>query len=172
LSGSLGYAFNGTDNYVTYPITLNTANPTDVYTLQYYGSLPSESINRDFFTKEVFSNGWDTIYSPSTNAFTFRDQAGSDKGATFTTVLGSKQLITITVNAGSNVCELYVGPSFITNFSAGAVLNFNAASVQFRFGWNANADATFWKGGVSVILLYNKVILLINSSSFFIDRLW
>jgi hypothetical protein len=93
LSGSLGYAFNGTDNYVTYPITLNTINPTDSYTLQYYGSLPSESLNRDFFTKEIFTNGWDTIYEPSLNRFIFRDQAGQDKRASFTPVCHCDELV-------------------------------------------------------------------------------
>jgi hypothetical protein len=53
---------------------------------------------------------------------------------------------------------LYLGATLNNTFSSGIVTNFNAASVPFRFGWNSNADATFWKGGVSDILLYNKVL--------------
>jgi hypothetical protein len=157
LSGSLGYAFNGTDNYVTYPITLS-GQPTTAYTLQYYGTLASESLSRDFFTKELYTTGWDTIYEPSSNRFVFRDTAPQDKRATFTPVFGTKQLITITTNTTTDLMQLYVNDSFITNFSAGAVGTFNSASVPLRFGFNVDGDATYWKGAVSDILLYNKVL--------------
>lgn len=159
LSGSLGYAFNGTNNYVTYPITL-VGQPSSSYTLQYYGSLPSESVNRDFFVKEVYSNGWDLIFdgASSPDRFVFRDNAGSDKRANISTVLAEKQLITITANENTDLMELYVNSAFVTNFTAGAVNNFNASAVPFVFGFNTNGDATYWKGGVSDLLLYNKVL--------------
>ena len=161
-TGSLGYAFNGTDNYVTYPITLN-GQPSSSYTLQYFGSLPSESVNRDFFVKEDYINGWDTIFegARTPDKFNFRDVGGADKlSPDFTTIPSQRQLITITVNATTNVIELYVGNTFIGNFSrtTDVVNNFNAVNRPFVFGWNANSDATFFKGGISDLILYNKVL--------------
>jgi hypothetical protein len=158
-SGSLGYEFNGTNNYVTYPITLN-GQPSSSYTLQYYGTLPSESVNRDFFVKQVYNNGWDTLFDAgsSPDRFVFRDIPGSDKRANITPTFASKQLITITANTTTDVLQLYVNDLFVTNFSAGGVNNFNSASVPFVFGFNTDGDATYWKGAVSDILLYNKVL--------------
>lgn len=156
-SGSFGWAFNGTNNYVTYATNL-VGQPSSTYTLQYYGTIPSESLNRDFFVKQIFSNGWDTLYEPTTNRFIFRDVAGSDKGATFTEVFASKQLFTITANANTNVMELYINDTFITNFTGGEVNNFNSASVPFVFGFNTQGDATYWKGAVHDLLLFNTVL--------------
>jgi hypothetical protein len=159
LSGSLGYAFNGTDNYVTYPTTL-VGQPSSSYTLQYYGTLPSESIDRDFFNKNVYSNGWDILFEVTTSPdrFVFRDIPGSDKRANITTVLGQKQLITITADAATDNLQLYVGPTFITNFTGGGVNDFNLASVPFVFGFNTDTATTYWKGAVSDLLLFNKVL--------------
>jgi len=159
LSGSLGYAFNGTNNYVTYPTTL-VGQPSSSYTLQYYGSLPSESVvNRDFFVKEDYTNGWDTIWEQSVPRFVLRDVAGGDRRSpSFTPTYGAKQLITITANDSTNVIELYVNNTLIGNFS-GVLLNaFNVAARPFVFGFNTNSDATYFKGGVTALLLYNKVL--------------
>ena len=162
LTGSLGYEFNGTNNYVTYPTTL-VGQPSSSYTLQYYGSLPSESVNRDFFVKEDYINGWDTIFegARTPDKFNFRDVGGADKlSPDFTTIPSQRQLITITVNATTNVIELYVGNTFIGNFSrtTDVVNNFNAVNRPFVFGFNSNSDATYFKGGVTALLLYNKVL--------------
>ena len=156
-SGSFGYSFNGTNNYVTYPTNL-VGQPSSTYTLQYYGTIPSESLNRNFFVKEVFSNGWDTLYEPSTDRFIFRDVTASDKGATFTEVFASKQLYTITANANTNVMQLYINDTFITNFTGGEVNNFDEATVPFVFGFNGFPDATYWKGAVHDLLLFNTVL--------------
>jgi len=159
LSGSLGYGFNGTNNYVTYPITLN-GQPSSSYTVQYYGSIPSESLNRDFFVKQVYSNGWDMLYdgASSPDRFVFRDVAAADKRANITPTLATKQLITITVNADTDLMELYLNDTFVTNFTAGGVNNFNVATQPLVFGFNTDGDATYWKGAVSDLLLFNKVL--------------
>jgi hypothetical protein len=160
-SGSLGLAFNGTNNYVSYANTLN-GQPSSSYTLQYLGSLPSESVNYDFFVKEDYNNGWDTIFggATTTDQFIYRDVAGADKTIDTTTVYATRRFITITVNASTNVIQLYVGNTFIGNFSrtTDVVNNFNAANVPFVFGWNENSDATFFKGAATDLILYNKVL--------------
>jgi hypothetical protein len=161
LTGSLGYEFNGTDNYVTYPINL-VATPSSSYTLQYYGSIPSENINRDMFNREDYNNGWDLLYdaNASPDRLVLRDTPGGDRRRTFTPTLGSKQLITVTVDTTTEILQLYIGGTFIGNFSGTSNVNaFNAGiGTPFKFGWNADTDSTFWKGGVSDLILYNRIL--------------
>jgi hypothetical protein len=165
LTGSLGYEFNGIDNYVTYPITL-VGQPSGSWTMQYYGSLPSESINRDFFVKDSYANGWDTVFDPVfsspayTDRFLFRDTGGQDWKKTWNPGrYDQKKLITITVRTDIDSIGLWVNIYYEgAFFDGGPINNFNSANAPFRFGWNADGDATFWKGGVSSILLYNKVL--------------
>ena len=160
LSGSLGYSFNGTNNYVTYPSTL-VGQPSSSYTLQYYGTLPSETTNRDFFVKGYYDDGWDTIYRGSdTNDFAYRGDAGFDKiSPAITPTYGQKQLITIRVDTTTNLMDLYVNTTSSGDFSRiGYINEFNSGSLPLVFGWNSNGDATFWKGAVSDLLVYNKVL--------------
>jgi hypothetical protein len=160
LSGSLGYAFNGTNNYVTYPTTL-VAEPSSSYTLQYYGTLPSESTNRDFFVKGYYNDGWDTIYRGSdTKDFVYRGEAGFDKvSAAITPVYAQKQLITIRVDSTTNLMDLYVNNTSLGNFSRiGYINEFNTGTIPLAFGWNIDGDSTYWKGAVSDLLVFNKVL--------------
>jgi hypothetical protein len=161
LTGSLGYSFNGTDNYITYPINL-VATPSSSWTMQYYGSIPSESVNRDMFVRQDYLNGWDLIYDGGNDPerLVFRDTPGGDRRMEITPTYASKQLITVTVNASSNVIQLYVNGTFIGNaIGSGDVNNFNAGiGTPFVFGWNADTDAGFWKGGVSDLILYNRIL--------------
>ena len=159
LSGSLGYEFNGTNNYVSYESTL-VGQPSASWTMQYYGSLPSESLNRDFFCKDFYNDGWDILYRGGTDDFVFRDSGGGDRiSSIITPTLGQKQLITITAYEVDNEIKLYINSSFIGNFSGTSDINpFNDSTQKLKFGFNANGDATYWKGGVTALLLYNKVL--------------
>lgn len=178
MSGSLGYAFNGTDNYVTFPTNL-VGQPSSSWTLQYYGTLPSESTNRDMWCKEVVTNGWDTIYrGEDQRDFVLRVRTGSDAiSPQISSSLAQKVLITIAISNlapfASNV-TLYRNGSLIGSFTnAGAVNeNFNSVSVPFVFGYNADSAATYWKGAVSDILLYSKELSAteVSASYFYLSN--
>jgi len=158
LSGSLGYAFNGTNNYLTYPLSL-VAEPSYSYTLQYYGSLPSETTNRDFFVKGYYNDGWDTLYRGSdTKDFVYRGDAGFDKvSPAITPIYAEKHLITIRVNSTTNLMDLYVNNTSLGDFSRiGYINEFNTGSLPLVFGWNIDGDGTYWKGAVSDLLVFNK----------------
>jgi hypothetical protein len=107
-SGSLGIAFNGTDNYLQYVQPL-TNQPTNNWTMQFFGTLFNDGISRDLFCKVDYTNGWDSIWNPVLPAgrlFVFRDVAGNDKTRAFTNVTAVKQLITMTVNDSTNTVVL------------------------------------------------------------------
>lgn len=158
-TGSNGFMFNGTDNYLTWPTTL-VGQPSSSYSVQYYGVPFSSAANYDFFVKEVYTNGWDMIYQPSFAKIVFRDTAGGDKSsATFTPSTTVKQQLVVTVDDASNVVTLYRNGALVGNFSGTSAVNaFNAVAVPFVFGYNANGDATYFKGSVASVALYNKVI--------------
>ena len=160
LTGSNGFMFNGTDNYLNWATNL-TATPSSSYTLQYYGTPFSSSVNYDFFCKDFYTNGWDLIYEPGPTKITYRDVGGSDKtSSVFTPSTTTKQQLVITVNATTNVIELYRNGAFVGNFNrtTDVVNDFNADASPFKFGFNTNADATYFKGSLASVALYNKVI--------------
>jgi hypothetical protein len=160
LTGSNGFMFNGTNNYLNWATTL-TGQPSSSYTLQYYGVPFSSSVNYDFFVKDFYTNGWDTIYEPGPTKITFRDNAGADKTSSlFTPSTTDKQQIVLTVNADTNVIQFYRNGAFVGNFNrtTDVVNNFNADASPFKFGFNTNADATYFKGSLASVALYNRVI--------------
>jgi hypothetical protein len=73
---------------------------------------------------------------------------------------GSKILVTITANADTNTTELYVNNTYITGSIGGdeTVSPFNISSLPLKFGFNTQGDATYFKGTVSSLLLYNKIL--------------
>ena len=159
-TGSNGFMFNGTDNYLNWPITL-TGQPSSSYSIQYYGVPFVGGVNYDFFAKDFYTNGWDLIYQPGTNNLVYRDVGGGDKTSpTFTPSTSVKQQLVITVNATTNVIELYRNGAFVGNFSLSSdvVNNFNADASPFKFGFNTNTDATYFKGSLASVALYNRVI--------------
>jgi hypothetical protein len=159
-TGSNGFMFNGTDNYLNWATTL-VGQPSSSYTLQYYGVPFSSSVNYDFFVKDFYTNGWDFIYEPGPTKITYRDSAGNDKTSSiFTPSTTTKQQIVLTVNATTNVIEFYRNGAFVGNFNrtTDVVNNFNDFASPFKFGFNTNGDATYFKGSLASVALYNKVI--------------
>ena len=161
LTGSNGFMFNGTNNYLNWPITL-TGEPSSSYSIQYYGvPFDNPATNYDFFAKDFYTDGWDLIYEPGYARLTYRDNDGADKNSSnFTPSTTEKQQLVITVNATTNVIELYRNGAFVGNFSrtTDVVNNFNVFGSPFKFGFNTNTDATYFKGSLASVALYNRII--------------
>jgi hypothetical protein len=154
-----GFAFNGTNNYLNWPSTL-VGQPSSSYTLQYYGLVTSASVNYDFFAKDFYTNGWDTIYEQNNtgNRIIYRNVAGLDEPlAYFTQSVGVKQQIVITVNNTTDSINFYRNGQLVeTTFAF--IDDFNQYDSPFKFGFNTNADATYFNGTLASVALYNKAI--------------
>jgi hypothetical protein len=154
LSGSLGYEFNGTNNYLTYPEPLSST-PSGSWTLQWYGTMYNDSVARDLYCKDFYNDGWDIIYN-GTGSLTYRDQSGADKSIAITNVSATKTLWTLVGNDTANSIVVYKNGTSVGTMSAGAVNSFNASGTPFKFGFNTNTDATYFKGTIAELLVYNK----------------
>lgn len=157
LSGSLGYAFNGTNNYLTFPTNL-TATPSSSYSVQWWGSsFISSSTNYFLFSKGGYANGWDTLYRPNDKSLVFRDTAGGDQIYVTNYNGGSKALFTINVTTNDfNIGSFYFNKTgSLDNMRANA---FNSSSVPLRFGFNVNSDATLFKGTAAGLTVYNRML--------------
>lgn len=162
LSSSLGYAFNGSNNYLEWSTAL-TGLPTGSYTLQFWGSAYSTgstsnpTTNYFLYNKLDYANGWDTIYRGYNGSILFRDKPGLDVTYNAGYSGGQKVLFTYVVNLSSPVGAIYSNKS-------GSLLNlqantFNSASAQpLRFGYKADADANWFKGTVTALTLYNRAL--------------
>ena len=163
LTGSsleFGYAFNGTDNYFTYPEPVNST-PTGSYTLQFYGTFNFDGQNRDYFAKNDFDNGWGIPVTPEFGGnFVYRPIAGGDKPTNANVTGASNKLVTMTFNDDTNIVQLYVNTTLAdTNSNGSNVEPFNSASaVPFTFGYNPQGDATYFKGSWKDITLYNRIL--------------
>jgi hypothetical protein len=161
-SGSLGLEFNGTNNYLTYPASL-TATPSSSWTMQWYGTFYNTGSNRDLFGKVDYQDGWDTIYGP--NYFgagqyvAFRDVSGQDNNKVFTNTPAVKILLTMACNADTDKVSFFVNT---TNFGTGSantpVNDFSVSSGPLRFGFNTDTDATYFKGTMSDLIIYNRIL--------------
>ena len=163
-SGSLGLAFNGTDNYLTYTNTL-VATPSSSWTMQWYGSFyntGSTPTNYDLFGKTTYLDGWDSIYSPyyfgQGQSLVFRDISGQDRNYTVQNVPATKMLYTMTVDSDINIANIYVNTLSITSSLTLNINPFNVSTGSLTFGFNADTDATYFKGTMSDIILYNRIL--------------
>jgi hypothetical protein len=158
-SGSLGVEFNGTDNYITYTQPL-TATPSGSWTLQWYGTMFNDNTSRDLFCKDSFANGWDTIWqptsTPSTTQLLYRDVSGSDKRRIITNTSAEKALWTLLGNDSAERVTVYKNTTLIGDMTAGGVNAFNVASLPLKFGFNTNGDATYFKGTIQDLIIYNR----------------
>lgn len=165
-SGSLGLAFNGTNNFLTYPNTLAGGEPTTQWTMQWYGSFyntGSTPTNYDLFGKTSYSDGWDTVYSPyyfgQGQSLVFRDVTGQDRNFTVQNVPATKMLYTMTVNSVTNLVNIYVNTLSITSSLASNLNDFNASTGSMTFGYtDLDTDATYFKGTMSDLILYNRIL--------------
>jgi hypothetical protein len=158
---------------LTYKQPLTNA-PTDVWTMQLFGNIIANiaySRNQDLWCKEIYSNGWDTVYTRPgglgiKERVLFRDNAGddlvienpsdsiADSGSS-----GINQLITLVANANTDTLKLYVNGDLIGTDS-GSINTFNDANTPLVFGWNADTDADGLNGNVKNLLLYNRELSL------------
>jgi len=163
-SGSLGWEFNGTDNFITYPnpVLFSSASipPANVFTLQWYGSMYNDGITRFLFTKRD-GLGWDTLWSAGAGAIIYRGPGGLDKEIYGIGNVSEKTLWTLIVydlaGISGEVVYLYKNGSYVGELSGGFTNNFDYNStIPLTFGWNANTDATYFKGAISDLLVYNR----------------
>jgi hypothetical protein len=157
LSGSLGYAFNGTNNYLTFPTNL-TATPSSSYSIQWWGSsFISSSTNYFLFSKGGYANGWDTLYRPNDKSLVFRDTAGGDQIYVTNYNGGNKALFTVNVTTNDfGIGSFYFNKTgSLDNMRANA---FNSSSVPLRFGFNVNSDGTLFKGTAAGLTVYNRML--------------
>jgi hypothetical protein len=76
---------------------------------------------------------------------------------------GSVFLITITadsIDPINDTTQLYVNGAFVSEQVGASINAFNVSSLPFKFGFNTNTDATYWRGNTKSLLLYNKVLSL------------
>lgn len=170
LSGSFGYWFNGTDNYLTYPTTL-TNTPTNDWTMIYLIAPFDDGTNDFLFGKKDYIDGWDTIISPNpgsgtygctagyTKRIMFRDNAGGDVlGCNNINIYGTNNVIVQQVsNSGAGLYKVYINNLLYSNQSV-AVNTFTVSTQPLRFGYQADTDAYFYHGAVKQILLYNRIL--------------
>jgi hypothetical protein len=154
-TGSIGLAFDGTGNYFTYPEPVNNT-PTGSYTLQFYGTIQIESLNRDFFCKEDFDNGWDYVITPYPE-IVYRQFNSGDSSLDGPIANMPIKLITITADI-AGVLKLYIDSTLIkTNNPVVEAFN-SGTGVKFKFGFNTQPDGTYFKGSFKDIILYNRVL--------------
>jgi hypothetical protein len=154
-SASLGLEFNGTNNFFTYPEPVN-ATPTGSFTLQFYGTINFDSENRDYFCKNSFEDGWDTVATPYPE-IVYRPVAGSDISLDGPIDGAAVKLITTTFDT-AGTCELYIDDTLIVSKSS-LIEAFNSGSaIPFTFGFNPQSDGTYFKGTFKDITLYNRIL--------------
>ena len=167
LSGSVGYWFNGTNNFLTYREPL-VGQPSSSWTMQ-FTLTPYDNTNNLFLAgKKDYADGWDTIVKPSTGTYNsiyiFRDIPGADWNIYLPNAFTSSINVTMTINTdggayGLGQGEFYVNGVFGTSVSFSPGINpFDVNSEPFRFGYKADVDAEYYNGGVKQILLYNRVL--------------
>jgi len=160
-SGSLGIAFNGTNNFLTYPLSMsNQPSLTDGWTLQFMGSMYDEVTVRDLFGKKDSQTGWEIDWEANLDRFVWRNAPGSDIHFTYNAanVEAIRRLYTFRYTYGSANATIatFVDGTLIASASGG---DFNWTEDTFdklTFGFTDNLDATYFKGTVSDILLYKK----------------
>ena len=153
-SGSLGIAFNGTDNFITYPTSL-TASPNSNWTMQWYGTMYNDGVNRDLFCKDFYNDGWDTIWEPGGSRLIYRDGAGTDKQKTISNPSAEKVLWTLVGNVTTDIILLYRNTSPQGPFGNGSMNSWDASGT-LKFGFNTNTDATYFKGTIQDLIIYNR----------------
>jgi hypothetical protein len=158
LSGSLGVAFNGTNNLLTYPAPLNGGDPTTDWTIQFYGTWNVTSNNLDFFTHEDYQNGWDVALTPDSRTVV---RANTSPNADFNYTIPDATLavVTIVFDKTNSELKLYANTTLINTISQ-TIANWNVTAVPLTFGFNTNTDATYFAGSVRELTLYKKVLTL------------
>lgn len=165
-----GLYFNGTNNYLTFPSSLNNS-PSGAFTIQWYAALSGDDNTYFVYGKDSQSDGWDILQQDTGTAsdFIIRDVTGNDFRASIGAVV-TMQLHTITVTepvGGFSTATYYINTINNTMFPIvmknGTDTNFpyngfNASTKPLRFGFDTGIAGTFYKGPVSNLFLYNRVL--------------
>jgi hypothetical protein len=156
VSSSFGLAFNGTNNYITYPEPFNGGNPTNQWTVQMYGTWDIEDENLDFFTHNDYTDGWDIALTPD-GRIVVRSDTGGGTEFEYTVPKAELRLVTIVFDGVDSRVLLYTNTVGIGNNPA-SVSPWNETTVPMTFGFNTNTDATYFKGTFKDIILYGRVL--------------
>lgn len=179
-----GWYFNGTNNYLTFPSSLNNS-PSGAFTIQWYGALPGADNSYFVYGKESYTDGWDIIQQDTgaSSTFIIRDVAGQDYKASIGAVT-TMYLHTITVSepvGGFSTATYWINVLNNTMFpivmkngpnSNFPYNGFNASTKPLRFGFDTGGDGVLYKGPVSNLFLYNRVLTqaeLNNNLLFLLD---
>ena len=149
-----GYLFDGFTNYLTYSSSL-VATPSSSMTLQWYGTYYPSGSNRFLFTKNDYLDGWDTIFT-TTNNIDFRDVGDRSLATNYT--YPERTLYTLLINNGYS--KLYKNAEIAPPIAEGgnAFNGFTTSSQSLRFGYPVDGDATYFKGAISSLLIYNRLL--------------
>jgi hypothetical protein len=150
-----GYLFNGFTNYLTYSSSL-VATPSSSMTLQWYGTYYPSGSNRFLFTKNDYLDGWDTIFT-TTNNITFRDEGDSNLGTNYTYPERTLYTLLVTNQSSTLYKNAEIAPA-ISSDSGKPFTGFNSSSQSLRFGYPVDGDATYFKGAISSLLIYNRLL--------------
>ena len=153
---------------------INTPNYQGLeYTLMFYGTLPTftaSNIIHHLWSKVSNTQGWDIIWEPTTSPtrFTFRMQGESDRYIQYTQTDTNFKLISFVYRLQSNTIVIYL---YINGQQAGSVTtNSNYPMMWWgantngqinnplMFGYGPSADATYYKGQVRHLLMYNYAL--------------
>ena len=150
-----GYLFDGFQSYLTYSSSL-VATPSSSMTLQWYGTYYPSGSNRFLFTKNDYLDGWDTIFT-TTNNITFRDEGDSNLATNYTYPERTLYTLLVTNQSSTLYKNAEIAPA-ISSDSGKPFTGFNSSSQSLRFGYPVDGDATYFKGAISSLLIYNRLL--------------
>jgi hypothetical protein len=194
--------FNGTSMFLEYVggNDLENAQPSShtSYTLQFYGILSNnDGILRKVWAKDSNITGWDIIWEPTTNRFTFRSLLSplsppyplttyDDMHISYTYPGVKQQLYTFTIlitrNYPSQITtrvNLYVNNTFVnytvkwnydgdnTYLEKYDFMPWDKSTNNLKFGGGGTGDAQNFKGQVSQVLMYNTALSLSQITSIY-----
>jgi hypothetical protein len=151
------------------PTDNNSLSTSCTYTLMAYCVLPTDGVLHKLWCKDSNTNGWDTIWEPTTNRFTFRTQDSyvGNFHISYTATSGQMNLYTFvmtTNHASGTLIQIYVNGSFLNSVVAnnGAFpfdeLQWAKSSASLKFGWGSSGDATYFNGKIKHLLMYRVAL--------------
>jgi len=153
-SGSLGIAFNGTNNYLTYTQPI-TNQPSAIYTYQFYGTLPLTGANEWMFVNGNGSNRNGLIWSPTTSQFIWIS-TGPAYAITVSVASAEKAVWTILLDWNFGGFEIWKNNSFVGYITAGVYKFDNFGGFEFGYLQGTDATGTYFAGAAQDLIVYNR----------------
>ena len=153
-SGSLGIAFNGTNNYLTYTQPI-TNQPVDIYTYQFYGTLPLTGASEWMFVNGTGpSTRQGLIWSPTTSQFVW---IGSSAAAITVSVASAEKAVwTILLDWNFGGFEIFKNGTSV-GYTAASVYKFdNYGGFEFGYLQGTDSTATYFAGAAQDLIVYNR----------------